>query len=225
MAAKEKSVANRGDVTPPKKGSAHTRDDKPPPPSEPVLSGRLIWVLAMFVAMLAIPFSPLREVITKTPARTTKQADWKAGTKGTIHLTVVTADYDNLSCASAEQVEGKHCAFESETKSWPKAPEAPVDDNKKDIIQPYRTTEGQLVMVAGLWAQPEVAWRLHEEPPRGVAENKLARFVVECDVRFVQEWQQPKLRWAPSQKWSQQGNAMIAIPESCRVLQRKSHES
>ena len=82
------------------------------------------------------------------------------------------------------------------------------------------------LMLAGLWAQPVVATRLHREPPHATPEKKLARFVVECRVKFLAEWRAPLVRWAPGQTWSRQGNgegrlAPVAEPLSCRILERK----
>src|SRR5690606_5131957 len=121
----------------------------------------------------------------------TQPQQWKIGSEGTVHLTVVTADYNKLACAHPDAVGPYHCAYADEKKPWPAAKDAPVDDNKKNVIQPYRTPDGTLVMVAGLWAQPAVATRLHNEPPHAIAEKKLARFVVECRMKFLAEWENP----------------------------------
>lgn len=201
----------------------------PAPPGEPVLSGRLVLVVALFVAMVFIPLSPLSGWISKKAPTPTQAQEWKVGAEGTVHLTVVTADYNKLACAHPEAVGGFHCAYADERKAWPAEPGAPLDDNKARVIQPYRTTDGTLLLLAGLWAQPEVATRLHNEPPGAVAENKLARFVVECRVRFLADWQEVPVRWAPGQAFARQGNgeesktksAPVAEPLECHILERK----
>ncbi len=185
---------------------------------EPVLSGRLVWVVALFAAMVFIPLSPLSSLIEKKGPTATKHEHWKVGSEGTLHITVITADYNKLACAHPETAGPNHCAFESEKQAWPRDPTASLDDNKRNIVQPYRTVDGQLVFIAGLWAQPAVAMRLHNEPPYGTPENKLARFTAQCRVRFLAEWKQPSLRWGPSQPWSRQGDAMVAEPVSCEIL-------
>lgn len=193
---------------------------------EPVLSGRLVLVAALFVAMVFIPLSPLSALIARKPPTATQTKDWKVGQEATVHVTVITADYNKLACAHPDPVGDYHCAYADEKKPWPAQPDALPDDNKKHVIQPYRTTDNTLLMLAGLWAQPVVATRLHREPPHATPEKKLARFVVECRVKFLAEWRAPLVRWAPGQTWSRQGNgegrlAPVAEPLSCRILERK----
>lgn len=202
---------------------------KTPAATEPVLSGRLVAVVALFVAMVFIPLSPLSSVIAKKAPSPTQMNQWKVGSEATVHLTVITADYNKLACAHPEAVGAYHCAYADERKPWPPVDGAPLDDNKQSIIQPYRTTDGALLLIGGLWAQPEIATRLHNEPPTAVPENKLARFVVECRVRFLAEWQEPLVRWAPGQSFARQGNgpddkpktAPVAEPIECHILERK----
>ncbi len=190
-------------------------------PDEPVLSGRLVWVVALFAAMVFIPLSPLSGWIEKKGPTATKPEHWTVNTEGTVHLTVVTADYNKLACAYADGSPSAHCAFKTDKEPWPADPEAPLDDNKKNVVQPYRTVDGQLIMLKGLWAEPAVATRLHDEPPQGVNENKLARFTVQCRVKFISEWKQPLVRWVPGQAFSRQGDAMLAEPISCELLETK----
>lgn len=208
---------------------AEAKPSRAPDEGEPVLSGRLVLVATLFVAMVFIPLSPLSMLISRKPPAATQAKDWKVGEEATVHLTVITADYNKLACAHPDPVGDYHCANLDEKKPWPREADAPLDDNKKQVIQPYRTTDGSLLMIAGLWAQPVVATRLHREPPHAVPEKKLARFVVECRVKILAEWQEPLVRWAPGQSWSRQGNAAegkartapVAQPLTCRILERK----
>jgi hypothetical protein len=217
---KKRTRKARGTFAPPR---------SPAPTAEPVLSGRLVLVVALFVAMVFIPLSPLSTWISKKAPAPTQMQEWKVGSEGTVHVTVVTADYNKLACAHPEAVNGFHCAYSDERKAWAPEPGAPLDDNKARIIQPYRTTDGTLLLLAGLWAQPEVATRLHNEPPNAVAENKLARFVLECRVRFLADWQEVPVRWGPGQPFARQGNgeegktktAPVAEPLECHILERK----
>lgn len=152
-----------------------------------------------------------------TPAQTLNKSNWQVGNTAEVSLTLITADYDKLMCASEQSFEGKHCAYQSETQIWPRDPEGPIEDNKADIIQPYRTAIGnQLILVAGLWADPAIAMRLHREPFRGVPERKLSRFVANCKMKFIGEFE-PKLRWGPRGQWMSEGKAMVAQPISCKL--------
>jgi hypothetical protein len=210
----EKSAAPRKTAAKPKPTSAPREDE------EPVLSGRMIIALAFALAMVVIPQqSTLRDAITKTAPQTTVREAWKVGQTANIHLTVVTADYSQMACADTRRSGEAHCEYENERKRWPQKPDAPVDDNKRTVLQPYRTTDKNLLFLPGLWAQPEVAMRLHNEPSQGVSETKLARFVVECEVKFLEEWQNAFVRWKPNERWSNQGTAMVGELVSCHILE------
>ena len=193
---------------------------------EPVISGRLVLALAILAVMLFIPQQRnIVQAITKTAPRTTARANWKVGQTANLHLTVVTADYAQMACADDRSVGGAHCEYENERERWPKEDGAPVDDNKAKTLQPYRTTDKNLLLVAGLWAQPEVAMRVHNEPSQGISAKKLARFVVDCEVRFLEEWKNAQVRWKPSERWSDQGTAMVGEIVSCSILEEEGHES
>ena len=188
---------------------------------EPVLSGRMVVAVAFALAMSLIPVSGLGQYITKTSPETADRALWNTGQTATIHLTVVTADFNHLACAMSQSVEESHCEFENEREKFPDPDGAPVDDNKRHVLQPYRTTDRNLILAAGLWAQPEVAMRLHNEPPLGAGEKSLARFVVACEVTFLQEWNDTMVRWKQREKWSNQGTAMVTELNSCEILEEE----
>ena len=184
----------------------------------PVVSGRY-FIAVGFVAILSVlRFDPLNMLFVEKAPKGNDTSTWKVGNEGTVKVSVVTADYNGLSCASEQEVAGSHCAFKSTTQIWPRAPGAPLDDNKATTIQPYRTfPENHLMLIPGLWAQPEVAMRLHREPPEGVLQERLARFYVRCRVKFVGEIKQPQLRWANTQGWMGEAKALVAQPISCEV--------
>lgn len=199
---------------------------------EGIFSGRLVTAAVISVLMVVLPLSPISRLITKSSPTTAQRSVWKVGSKKELHITVVTADYKKLACADERIASnGAHCEFKAEREPFPKTPEAPVDDNKKNILQPYRTTDGQLIYLAGFWSQPDIALRLHDEPAQGVAESKLARFVASCEVSFLDEWSDPKLRWSPSERFSSPTNssgkaepvAMVGHVESCRILEDERH--
>jgi hypothetical protein len=184
----------------------------------PVATGRFITVTILLAALAIVPFSPLGNLFVPKEEEMVGGGKWEVGKSDTVRITLVTADYDRLACASEEEAKGKHCAYKTEKERWPPEPGRLVDDNKKDEIQPYRTwPDNRLIMVAGLWAEPAVATRLHREPPAGIQVDKLARFVVECKVEFLANMQSPQLRWAPGQRWINEGNAMLGVPSDCKL--------
>ena len=194
---------------------------KPVEEPTPVISGRLLIAAAIILVLTLVPRSNLGALFEPKDPTVPKPNTWKVGGKATVALTLVTADYNKLACASESVFEGYHCAFKSENEPFPREPGAPLDDNKATIIQPYRTwLDNQLVLVAGLWAHPALALRLHREPSQGVDEEKLARFVVECQVTFIGVLANgSKLRWNPGQWIAPDMNAIVARPDSCKLVE------
>lgn len=216
----------------PKKRKASASKTKPPEPEDEIFSGRLLVAAILAASMVVLPVSPLSALITRKSPTSAQRSSWKVGSSQELHLTVVTADYKKLGCADDRKASnGAHCEFKANGEPLPLPDDAPADDNKLSILQPYRTTDGLLLYVAGLWAQPEVATRLHDEPPQGVAETKLARFVVSCRVTFLGEWSDPKLRWAPTDKFlsptnsdgATESSVMVGDVSGCRILEDERH--
>jgi hypothetical protein len=52
-----------------------------------------------------------------------------------------------------------------------------------------------------------------------VSKSKLARFVVSCEVKFIEEWPNAVVRWTPGEKWSNQGTAMVGQIKKCEILE------
>jgi hypothetical protein len=147
-----------------------------------------------------------------------KTGDWVVGKEVDVQITLITDDSRKLGCASDTVVEGTHCSSDGKRRRWPRDPSAPLDDNNVDIIQPYRTADtNQLLYVAGLWAQPELAMRLHREPPDQFAADKLLRFVAYCRVKFVGELKQAGVRWDQGAQWQEEPSALVAKPLQCTL--------
>jgi hypothetical protein len=222
----EKPAASAQPSTP-AKPKPKAKGKKPPVVEEtPVIGGRFLTAAAIIGGLTILPLSCLGGQLEPKEPPKSEVSQWKVGGKSTLRITLVTADYAGLACAADKEFEGKHCGHKSETESWPRDPNAPLDDNKANIIQPYRTwNDNRLVMVAGLWATPALATRLHIEPPGNLLPEKLARFVTECQVRFVGELEKPKLKWGPSSSWNADPNTakvMVAVPESCKLIPEPS---
>src|SRR5690606_876374 len=189
-----KQTKSTGDKHPAGKGSgSKPRADRPRKghrkkraaveESPPVLSGRLMIATIILAAMAMIRFMGIGRALEPDSPVPTDTGAWEVGKSATVHVTLITADYNKLSCYSKQTFKGHHCQFETETQAFRRDPNAPIDDNKKTLVQPYRTHgSNKLIFISGLWATPALATRLHFEPPRGVAEKNLARFVAECEV-------------------------------------------
>lgn len=151
---------------------------------------------------------------------------WTVGSTMRVPITLVTADYSLLACASEQTFEAPdqdvfgpvRCEFKDERERWPELPTAPVEDSRANTIQPYSAyPNNDLVMVEGLWAEPAVADRLHAEPPDGIDPKKLARFTAECDLTFIGQLENFKLRWRPQDGWNVKDRAFVARPSNCEI--------
>jgi len=189
----------------------------------PVLGGRLLAAAGMIGALAIIPsIDRLSFALEPKGPPPPNMANWQPGKTEKVSLTLVTADYNRLSCASPTAFGDKRCGYKSENEIWPREPNLPLDDNKANVIQPYRTwIDNRLILVSGVWATPALAMRLHSEPPAGVEPDKLARFVAECEMSFLGHLEKPKLRWAPGQSWNADPDVpkvAVAHAKSCRIV-------
>jgi hypothetical protein len=205
----------------PAKKRATEERKKPRRVEEPpqVIGGRFLVATVFVLVLTVLPMSAVGSIFEPKDQTIPKPNTWEVGNKATVAITLITADYNKLGCAYDKPVAGYHCGWKGEKESWPREPGAPIDDNKASVIQPYRTwLDNQLILVAGMWATPALATRLHREPTVGVDEDKLARFVVECEVTFVGKLDGVKLRWNPGQWTNPDQTPMLARPESCKLI-------
>ena len=185
-----------------------------------VLGGRLLYAILLLMGISAVSVKELNSWIDRnlSPAKVAAPAVWEVGKEARVQLTLVTADARRLNCAHDQVIEGQHCGFTSKKHAWPRKPGALADDNDVDVIQPYRTADtNALILVSGVWAQPELAWRVHREPPTYYELKKQARFVAHCDVRFIGELEHLSLRWETGGKWLPEGKAMVAKALRCTL--------
>lgn len=231
MSESEKPAAAAGKSSPPSaakaRPKARAKGYRPPAVEEtPVIGGRFLTAAAIIGGLTLLPLSCLGQKLEPKDPPPSPVAEWRVGGKSTIRITLVTADYAGLACASDKEFEGKHCANKTETEAWPREPNAPLDDNKANIIQPYRTwNDNQLILVAGMWATPALATRLHIEPPGNLLPEKLARFVIECNVHIAGEIEKPKLKWGASGTWNPDASVSsvkVAVPDSCKLIPEPS---
>jgi hypothetical protein len=197
-----------------------TSKRRPRDEPEPVLAGRLLIGAALLAIMVLFPWplSSVADAFVPKEEEKTDMSDWAAGKTVDVEITLITADYDRLACVLDREIGGAHCEYKTESQTWERAPGEPVDNNMKNIIQPYSTSpDNKLILVGGLWSMPTVAMRVHNEPWHSVSEKKLARFIVNCKVRLIENLAKITLRWNKTQKWGEQGPAWVGIAESCEV--------
>jgi hypothetical protein len=204
------------------------RPDAPPPPRFWfIFDWRL---LASMAALGTIAFAACDIVNAKAEAQarlwrgeadtTPRPAEWVEGKVVELDLTLITKDADRLSCADERELDGAHCEFQKNKQRRKADPTRPVDDNRIDVIQPYRTAVGNnLVLVAGLWATPALAMRRHLEPARGMQDKDLRRFIARCKLKFVGVLEGTELRWDYNQQWYSEAKAPVARALWCDVLE------
>jgi hypothetical protein len=190
------------------------RRDEPEP--IPVLGGRLLTAAIAGFGMLVVFFF---EGSIKTPEPApTDMSGWHVGGRSKVRLTVITMDYERLTCASEKSFGQEHCEYKAENQLFPREPGDPLDDSKKHIIQPYRTyPDNQLILASGVWSHPSTATRTHIEPWAGIPEQRQMRFVAECEVEFLGQLENVKLRWKPDQSWNTEAKAWVAKTLSCKI--------
>jgi hypothetical protein len=207
---------------------------RPAPPGDEgvvVVGGRFLWIAIVLGTVVFVTECTAIGRYIEPKTQFTNTGVWQIGRTADVSLTLITADSARLACAQEQAIEGDgaHCGWRTETEPWPRDPAAPLDDNNRDVIQPYRTApDNKLILVAGLWADPQVAKRLHREPFQGVQEKKLARFVVDCKMKFVGSFADAKLRWGSGAKFASpppadkvlDGRLIVARPERCGVREQ-----
>jgi hypothetical protein len=184
------------------------------------LGGRLWIGVGMLVGIALISWQTLNLWIDRLvhPTAPRPVATWQVGTEADVEVTLITPDAKRLNCAHDAVIEEVHCGYAANKRPWRRAPNAPLDDNDELVIQPYRTADtNALILVSGLWAQPELALRLHREPPNVSDVDKNLRFVAYCRVRFVGELERVSLRWDNAGKWAEEPKALVAKPLRCTL--------
>lgn len=203
--------------------SAETSVRPPPPSFWFVFDWRLLVSLALLgligVMSCDVVNSKLNKLFADKSERVPDPSAWKVGTTHEVDITLITKDEGRLDCSDDREFDGVHCAFKKDRSKWPVEPGAPVDDNRRNVIQPYRTAVGNhLLMVAGMWATPALAFRHHQESPRGMADANLKRFVARCQLEFVGELSNVDIRWNTTAKWYAEKQGPVARAKWCEVV-------
>jgi hypothetical protein len=112
---------------------------------------------------------------------------WSVGQTVELDITLKPTDRGNLSCASPDEVAGKHCAFDAPDKPSAKG----NNDDDKKILKPYAVPNSPTrVLVAGLWTDPGMSGKLPDE-----------RFTAHCKVTIEGKVNSPSVRWDPKGPW------------------------
>ena len=170
-----------------------------PAPAAPAAGsdGRVVWLVALAVVALTVAGVL---VLNRRGA-----ADrWRAGETVTVDITLIAADAKNLACSSADEVAGKHCAFEPGGKPWSKGPAG--DD--KTTLRPYTTSDRKELLAAGLWSDPVLSGTLPS-----------ARFDVRCRFQVEGTIKKPGIRWVATAPFSETpGDWFAGTLSGCKLV-------
>lgn len=136
------------------------------------------------------------------------QPKWKVKDTVDVEITLIAQDRRSLACASADEIEGRHCLFEAQNKVWSKGGD-PNDDKK--LLRPYTTTNGIQFVAAGLWSEPALA---------DASKLPRSRFAVKCKYTVEGKLKRPAVRWNEEGPWHAQNNEWYSGTVSdCSLVQ------
>ncbi|HRI71332.1 MAG TPA: hypothetical protein PK156_44170 [Polyangium sp.] len=208
-AAKASGTAKAGSSTKTKSAAKKTTDEpqqpKPikaaarraPPPTTASL-GKSITLFVVVVGVLAAGFA----VLGQDRSGAARGPSWKVGQTVDIEITTTAADKRELSCASTEEINGRHCANETPTKPWSK--DTSQDDKK--TFRPYTSTDNIQFIAAGLWSEPVLAGNL-----------PASRFSVKCKYTVEGKLKAPTFHWETGWEGQPRGEMFAGILSNCVI--------
>jgi hypothetical protein len=128
---------------------------------------------------------------------------WKVGQTVDVEITLVKNDQNELLCASAEEIAGRHCGHEAPNKPWSK----PDGADDKKLLKPYTTTNGAELLAAGLWSEPSMKSNL-----------PATRFSVKCKFTVEGIVKKPAIRWGSDRPFYDSPGDWFAGPVSACVV-------
>jgi hypothetical protein len=173
-----------------------------PRPAAPATRGSFGKSLILFVIVfggLAAAFAFLGREENTGPVK----PKWAVGQTVDVEITVVKSDQKDLSCASSDEVGGKHCAFEAQNKPWSKGDN--TDDKK--LLKPYTTTDRIQFTAAGVWSDPATT------PDKLPA----TRFSLKCKYKVEGTLKKVDVRWDSAGAWYPNNDWYAGSVSDCKV--------
>jgi hypothetical protein len=161
--------------------------------------GKSMFVFILIFGVLAIGFFALS---SSDPFSANNKPKWALNKPVSIDLTLDPKDDAKLACAAPASVANRHCEFSDKGKKF----EGETED--KMLLRPYTTVDGQQLLAAGLWSQPEL----------DKAKRPSERFTVKCNYTPEGFVKNPLVRWDPIGAWNEQTREWHAgIVTDCKV--------
>lgn len=164
------------------------------PRADKLARGRINEIVISFLAFVAIAFgvwvvSGAKRYRAEYSAFT---QGWRVGSTRVVELTLVREDKTNLACASKHTVAGLRCGYDQEQH-----PVESLSADKPEMLQPYSTVGGELLLGAGLWTNPDM-----KAPLPGT------RFSVVCNFNIKGVLRSARIRFDPRASFSSMGKTV-----------------
>jgi hypothetical protein len=170
-----------------------------PPPTTASLS-KSITMFVVVVGVLALGFALLGQ---ERGGGAAKGPSWKVGDTVNLEITLTANDKKELSCASSDEINGRHCANETPAKVWSK--DTSGDDKK--LFRPYTSTDNVQFVAAGLWSEPALANNL-----------PASRFSVKCKYTVEGKLKAPTFHWESGWEGQPRGEMFAGILSGCTLI-------
>ena len=162
--------------------------------------GKSMILFVLIIGTLAVGFAMLGREEQQAPPT----MKWKVGETTDVEITLVKNDRNELACAAADEVGGRHCAFESNTKPWSKGD---VNDDKK-LLKPYTTTDRAQFVAAGVWSEPALA----------ADKIPASRFSLKCKFKVEGKLKNMSVRWEQTGQWYPNNEWFAGSVSDCKVV-------
>jgi len=104
---------------------------------------------------------------------------WQVGTTRVVELTLARGDKTDLACASDQLIAGLRCGHGRDGR-----PAGTLSADDPQMLQPYNTVEGQLLLGAGLWTAPDMKQPLPTQRFSVVCNYTVKGFMKSARIRF-----------------------------------------
>lgn len=181
------------------RGTLRGRPDGRRPPQGSSL-GKSMILFGVIVAGLVGLFYVLGREEQQAPPN----MKWNVGQTVDVEITLVKNDRNELACAAADEVAGRHCAFESAAKPWTKGD---VNDDTK-LLKPYTTTDRAQFTAAGVWSEAALA----------ADKIPASRFSLKCRYKIEGKLKNMSVRWEQTGQWFPNNEWFAGSVSECKVV-------
>lgn len=140
---------------------------------------------------------------------------YTAGQNADVAITLVSTDARALACAGTEEVNGRHCEYETQTQRWTKPPSDPAKPATQTVLAPYKTSDDVMLLIPGLFSEPALQQRLSIDPPNFGQEH--SRFLAHCKMHIEAKMAKFDVRWQTSGPWYPSTDVWTATVSGCTI--------